>query len=365
MQSARWWHVAVAGAAVAILAILLIDDSAPWQLALGGVAVAVFIAAWFGFGWRCADGSRGSAVFVVITILFAGSVTVANPAAAIVQCIAFPLVWTRLERLGPTLVANFALAISVGTGLYVSTGSSFQAIVTEALSLSFSIGLGLWITSIATQSEKRRELLDELRAAQDQLALLSRDAGVTSERERLAREIHDTIAQDLTGLVMLAQRASRELAAGTLEPSHIEVLEENARAALAETRALVAATASPGLEGGISAALERLAIRFERETGITVTVTSTGSVTDRDTEVVLLRCAQEALANIRKHADATATTITLADTSLEVTDNGHGFDVGAESAGYGLNGMRDRLALVGGSITVASTTDGTTLRVLA
>jgi signal transduction histidine kinase len=163
---------------------------------------------------------------------------------------------------------------------------------------------------------------------------------------------------------MLAQRASRELAAGTLEPGHIDVLEENARAALAETRALVASSASPGLDDGLASALERLGARFERETGIIVTVQADATAfVARDTEVVLLRCAQEGLANVRKHAAAHSVTVSLTGRTLRVIDDGTGFDVTAPSAGYGLAGMRERLALVGGSVQITTASSGTVLEV--
>ena len=240
----------------------------------------------------------------------------------------------------------------------------------EAISLVGSLALGLWITRISDLSHERKALLDELTAAQGQLAALHRDSGVTSERERLAREIHDTIAQSLTGLVMLSQRAQRELAAGDTDAlaDQLEMMEHSARDALVETRTLVAAGAPVELGAGIVAALERFGSRFERETGIAVTVNGTVPELDRDTEVVLLRCAQEALANVRKHSGARAAAITLTMTggrpTMTVQDDGVGFDPSLPSTGFGLAGMRDRLALVGGSIAVAGH-PGTTLTVTA
>ncbi|CAN5347097.1 sensor histidine kinase [soil metagenome] len=370
MQSKRWWHVAVLGTAIVLAAILVLSEPEPWQAAVGGVAIVAFVASWFLVGWRCGQGSPATAVFLVVVILFSGAVTLANPTLAIVQCVAFPLVWTRIQGVWAAVVANFGVAIAVGSGMYLATASLMQSVVIEALSLAFSIGLGLWITSIATQSDERRRLLDELRDTQAQLALVNRDAGVTSERDRLAREIHDTIAQDLTGIVLVAQRASRELAGGTSPAASLELLEESARAALAETRSLVAATASPGLEGGLPAAVKRLAERFERETGVIVGVVSPSSTSsadrlDRDTEVVLLRVAQEGLANVRKHSGASRVTITIDCRSLTVSDNGRGFDTTAESTGFGIVGMRERLALVDGTVHIASGADGTTVRVTA
>ena len=371
MQEARWWSIAVVGTAAVLASMLALVNPGVWQLNVGLAAIGVFVAFWFALGARVDDGSPGATVLVIATIAFSAAVTLALPLLAFVQAIAFPLVWTRLGSTRRAIIASFALAIAVGVAMYISLGSDLgalaSALISEVLSIIFAIVFGLWITRIETRSSERQRLIDDLRATQHQVAVLSQDAGVTSERERLAREIHDTIAQDLTGLVLLAQRATRELSAGdtTAASAQLTLLEEGARAALAETRALVASTAPADLDtGGIAAALERLGQRYQRETGLTVTVRADAApALSRDLEVVLLRCAQEGLANVRKHAAATRATVELNGTTLSVVDNGHGFDTAADSAGFGLRGMRERLALVGGTLDVASNATGTRLEV--
>ena len=373
MTSKVGWGVAICGTSAVLAAMVLLFARSPWQQVLGIVAIALFVACWFAFGNRLPEHSAASWPFVIVTIVFSGVVTVAHPSLAVVQCIAYPLVWTRLDRVRSAIFAATSVAVFVGLAMYFSSGADigalWETVVVQILSLSFSLALGLWVTQIATLSHTRREMLEKLQAAQSQLAALNQAAGVTSERERLAREIHDTIAQDLTGLVLLAQRAGRELSAGDTAAAgeQLALLEDGARTALAETRALVASTAPPSLdEGGIAAALERLAQRYERETAIAVTVRLDVETTlHRDLEVVLLRCAQEGLANVRKHSGASKAALTLVaranELSLQVSDNGSGFEPAAEHSGYGLSGMRDRLALVGGTLDLQTGEDGTTL----
>ncbi len=187
--------------------------------------------------------------FSVSLVIVSGLVVAAHPVLAIVQCISYPGVWMLARTTRRAVLFNVAIAIAVGIGFLVSVGTTLadlgQTAVTIAISLGFSLAFGFWISRIATLSEERRRLLDHLTAAQDELAILHRDTGVTSERERMARELHDTIAQTLAGLVLLGQRSRRELAAGTLSDDTLELLESGARDALAETRSLVAASA-PG-----------------------------------------------------------------------------------------------------------------------
>ena len=368
MESSRWWHVAVAGTAIVLSALVVFDGDTVLGLVGGLASIAVFVAGWFTVGRLGMNSPRAAAIFLVIMIIASGVGTAFSPSLATIQTIAYPLIWILSRRVQDAVLANIALASVVGVGLYLATGSLLQALLIQGISLAFSVALGLWITSIADRSHERQRLLDELREAQDELAAASRDAGVSSERERLAREIHDTIAQDLTGLVLLAQQAQRELTSGdtSATDARLQLIEENARTALAETRALVAASAPVGLTSGeLMDALRRLGERFTRETSVAVAVEGDPGAVDRDQEVVLLRCAQEGLANVRKHSGATAVTLHLSassgDVRLVVRDDGRGFDPATPSLGFGLGGMRDRLALVGGFLDVTSSTSGTVL----
>ncbi|MBK4349077.1 sensor histidine kinase [Lacisediminihabitans changchengi] len=373
MTGARWWNVLVVGTILVLAAINGVTRPfGPWQQMTAWIALALFLACYVLYGRRALrDGTSGIA-FSATVIVLSGVVVACSPSLAVIQAIAFPLVWVAIESTRLAIVANVALALVVSAGFLIVLGTDPQNIantaVIEAISLVGSLALGTWITRIAELSAERKLLIDELTQTQDQLALLSRDAGVTSERERLAREIHDTIAQSLTGLVMLSQRAQRELAAGETGAvgDRLELIEESARETLVETRSLVASSAPVELGGGIAAALDRLGARFDRETGIRVSVSADISGEfDRDAEVVLLRCAQESLANVRKHSRARAVSIRLEGcATMTVTDDGVGFDPLLPNDGFGLVGMRDRLALVAGTLAVSSAPGtGTTLTV--
>jgi len=369
MSTQRWWHVAICATATVVVALLPWKD--PLLSGIGLAAAISLVGGWFALGRYGERNRTASILFAILLVAIGGTLAGVSPWLSTLQIIIFPLAWVTAVTFRQAVVSNVAVAVAVGVGQVVHDGDVLQAIVVEALSLGFSLFIGVWIGRIETRSEQRQALVDELREAQQTIEALGREAGAGSERERLAREIHDTIAQDLTGIVLLAQRAARDMAGGDAEgvAARLASLEESARTALAETRALVAASASPGLGAdGVGAALTRLGERFERETGVAVTVESRVSASiGRDLEVVLLRCTQEGLANIRKHANAGRVRVTLvldaAEHSLRLHDDGDGFDPGVSTSGFGLAGMRERLALVGGTFDVASDEDGTVLTV--
>ncbi|WP_167137122.1 sensor histidine kinase [Diaminobutyricimonas sp. TR449] len=361
-MESRWWHVAVCAMAVTLVGTAI---GQPNFAALAAVAAAL-VASWFLIGRHAHHSHSAAITFTVLVIVLFGLGTAIHPLFAIAQFLGYPLMWTLPRTLRGSIIANVALALSIGVGFLFSSGTTpddlAQTAFTVTFSLGFSLAFGLWFYRTATESEERKALLDELTATQEQLSALSRDAGITAERERLAREIHDTIAQDLTGMVMLAERARLEPDAAA-RAVQLEQLESAARDALAETRTLVAASAPTSLDAGLSAALQRLAERYSRDTGITVTASASDDVLDRDSQVVVLRCAQEGLANVRKHSGARSAHISLDGRTLTIRDDGHGFDPDAPAVGLGIAGMRERVAMVGGFLDIRSDASGTVLTV--
>lgn len=361
----RWWWVAVLGMATLAGALAVLSLQTPWRLALALTGIGMLVLSWALWGDRRVEAEEPSVPLVLGVAIATGVATAGFASLAILQAIAYPVAWVFSRRLRDAVLANLAIGLAVGAGFTVSIGTEpgdlLQIAFTQALSLGFSLAMGVWISRMTALGEERGRLLAELQGAQEQIAALNREAGAAAERERLARDLHDTIAQDLTGLVMLAQRARREAAA---PDATLAMIEEGARAALGETRALVAAGAALDADGlGFDGALHRLAERFERETGVTVSLTITDGVTlSRDAEVVVLRCAQEALSNARKHARARRIALEVGAVPpgssdrvrLTVRDDGIGFDPGTASTGFGLSGMTERLALVGGTLRVDS-----------
>ena len=400
MTTVRWWDLVFVGT----LAIMAVVACFAWAASdadrMGAlVTLGVIGICYFAFGRRGLNEQRASVAFRIVLILGCGVAAYFSPNLATLQAFAFPFLWALTASLRGCIVLSGLLATSVGIGLTVGQGGSPDALAralgVESLSFVFAVALGLWITRIALDGERNRALLDHLTAAQGELGEMHRTAGRASEREALARDIHDTIAQSLTSLVMLAERAQGELAAMAADTTRADataqLIEATARDALTEARGLVASMSPVRDESTLAETVARLASHFAQETGIQVDAAVTATDLDRELEVVLLRCAQEGLANVRKHSRASVAAVTIAAThgvtTLEVRDNGRGFAAGGSdgvasasdasgagtastntantaTGGFGLAGMRDRVGLVGGTLDVGPGADGgTVLRV--
>ncbi len=199
-------------------------------------------------------------------------------------------------------------------------------------------------------------LTADLRASTDQVAALTRRA----ERQRMARELHDTLAQGLIGLTL-----QLEAARGHLERDNparaLAIVDQaltGARGTLASSRrAIDDLRRNPD---DLASEIGARAARFTRETGVRSTVEIGGEIAlPAETREQLLRVLDEALANVARHAEAGQVLVQFADgdagLSLRVTDDGRGFDPDAVRDGhYGLIGMRERAGLIGGSLTVDS-----------
>ncbi|GGV10159.1 hypothetical protein GCM10010182_32500 [Actinomadura cremea] len=226
---------------------------------------------------------------------------------------------------------------------------------------------GLLVRRIERRGDERAaELGAELDDARLELARAHQRQGAAEERERLAREIHDTLAQGFASIVALAEAARSGLATDPAASARqLTSIERTARENLAEARVLVG-SAMPAT-GSVARTLRRTLDRFAEDTGVGVAADLPDVDCDQPTRIALLRCTQESLANVRKHAAASRVGVVLTPhpdcVELEITDDGRGFTV-ADSRGFGLDGMRRRLDELGGELTVTSAPgDGT--RVLA
>jgi signal transduction histidine kinase len=248
------------------------------------------------------------------------------------------------------------------------------------LVLVFNVGVATTMTYLAIltteQAVRRQQMLDELARANAkleaamienaglhaQLLAGAREAGMLDERQRMAGEIHDVLAQGLTGIVTQLEAAE---AAG-VRHRHLDQAKTLARDSLAEARRSVQALRPrPLAAAALPEALAEVADGWQELNGVPVELITTGTAVPLlpEVETTLLRTAQEALANVAKHAGASRVALTLSYmedlVTLDVRDDGAGFDPSAPVAdghggGFGLAAMRERVVRIAGTLDVES-----------
>lgn len=378
--SERGWRATVLVLHVAFGAVLLLavadtlvsQDGPARAVLLAALAVLALAYAVIGAPVLVRRDHRRSVLYLVVLTAVVAVLAWVFPELLFLMFLAFPQVWFMAGSLRSGLLWTLALgaAGTAGPIFHWTRGTEPLSGPGQTLvGVVFSLAMGVWVTRVLEQSRQRAGLIRELEATRAELAAAHREQGVVAERERLAREVHDTLAQGYTSIVVLAQTAAASLppsAAAAAE--RLALIEEVARENLAEARAMVAAFSPVALDSStLVEALQRLADRFGRETGIATRLDTSAldAAADPDLsrgeEIVLLRGAQEALANVRRHASASAVVLRLArvgtgeaaQVSVHVEDDGVGFDPSA-AAGVGLAGLRERAEQVGGTLDVAS-----------
>jgi signal transduction histidine kinase len=280
--------------------------------------------------------------------------------------------FSQVFRNLPIRYAITAVFVLIGAMIYhqfEEAGEVFS--FTSPLVWSFIFGgvgtlfFGQWVSAIIQQSIQRKELIKQLEITQTELSEAKRREGALAERQRLAGEIHDTLAQGFTSIVMLLETAQHEMPADEFPKAveRIRIARDTARNSLEQARRLVWELRPEPLEqASIVEAYKRVCDAWEVRSGVKTTQTTTGQIISLhpEIEIALLRALQEALHNIEKHAEASVVNVTLSYMHdfvvLDVTDDGIGFkpgDVNPEGH-YGLLVMRERIEKLGGSVKFES-----------
>lgn len=282
--------------------------------------------------------------------------------------------WTMYPVLYMTPITLAILRLPLRQGVAwiaaytAATALSFAGIsLAEGLMALFLYGVlyafvGAFAGVLARADAAHREsraLLDELRQAHDKLQEYAgrvEELAVMEERNRLAREMHDTLGHRLTVAAVQLEAAQRLCSA---DPERSKALvgtvREEVREALAELRSTVAALRTP-VEADLQlrTSLKRLASHFEAATGLTVHLVVPDEIptVPNGCRLALYRAAQEALTNVQRHAEAQQVWLVLGVSedaiTLLVGDDGRGVTLSGEQAGFGLKGLRERAEQLGG-----------------
>lgn len=338
------------------------------------VVAASALAAWYAAGIWLATARRARRTgWVWLGVLVVGWLGLLAWSAEF-SWVAFALFFLCVHLLCLRVALGAVVGVTaavVAAQLLDGSGSVAPRVLGPCLGAVVAAGMALIYQRLAQESEERRRLVgqlvivqDDLVALHDELAATQRESGAVAERARLARDIHDTLAQGFSSIVLLSRAG---LAGSADAASLFTQIEATASDNLEEARRVVHALAPEALEhAALQDAIGRLLERVAEQTGIRTDLRVDGEVCETSTahQVALLRLAQGALANVREHSGAGRVVVTLtygSDTvGLDIVDDGRGFDPELAysdrlgGAGFGLRAMRERLADLSGTLVVES-----------
>lgn len=351
----------------------------PSESSASAIVLALIVGATYASGVLLARLSRGRRLTSLIWLAllsaeWLGLLWVSADAAYLV----FPLFFLFLHLLGRWAgsAAILTATIVAVCALGIHSGWSVGGVVGPFVGAGVALLIGLGYQALAREAQQREALVSELLATRGQLAAREHESGVLAERARLAREIHDTLAQGLSSIQMLLHAAER---ADDTRPGieHIRLARETAAANLVEARRFIRELTPPQLDDqALGGALRRLARTQWATQGLDVQVrVSDAVVLPMHLQTALLRITQGAIANVIQHARATTATVTIGIENdhlrFTVEDDGDGFDAKLPAPGtaeksdsFGLRATAERVEQLGGRLVIDTASGrGTTLTV--
>lgn len=370
-------HVLVAVLlAVGLMGQLRIDDPLP-GLVLSTVFAAVYMA---GTVWHYEGRAYPSwapyAWLAVVAALWVGLVQVSADFVwlefplVMLACVILPRWWELLAAAGLLCVSLWAVA---------APGGNIGAVVGPSIGTVLAVFIVHAYRALRAEADHYKQMADDLRSAQRERAAAEHAAGMAQERARLAREVHDTMAQGLSSIVLLGRAMDKQLGDDAPARETLDVIRSTAADNLAEARRFVKANSADtasieAASGGdkpqrvaLPTRLERLARAAsdrQRALGEPLEVQVNAVDLPEPAASVAERMVREGLSNIVRHAGASKAVITVdklgATATIDVFDNGRGIS-GKE--GYGLKGLRARVEEIGGELSVEGNVLAATLPV--
>ena len=381
-----WFNLLFAVLTGLSLLLVLSDGESSWARRLAGLPILALCAGSYLWlvrpfsgldrpcGWR-------SAIYPAIALLSVVALVSIHNAFWFFSLVVFFQLWMLLP-LRAAAPASAGLSLFLWAHGSLADGDGFRpsagAILIFLAAAAASTMLGVMIAAIVRQSAQRLDLIRELETERQARIDAEREAGALAERARLSRDLHDTLAQGFTSIVMHLEAADAIMGDDAPERRPVADARRIARNSLGEVRRLVWALRPTQLrDADLAGALDRMVATWSREHGVAATFRLDGDpgLLPPAIEVTLLRIAQEALTNIERHAGASAVDVVLTvfqeAVHLDVRDDGRGFDpdaapepAGPIGGGYGLPGIRERVVAQGGSIEIESAVGcGTTIAV--
>jgi signal transduction histidine kinase len=255
------WHASF-GVLAVMTAVLTAGDEGvtPVRRAVALALICALCGSYATFGVRALRyelcGTRTGQYYLVLAAPLTVALFAVSPAGWLMLIVLYPNVWAILPT-RQAIAGTAAVVVTVSCIILLTGGPWIAALVNGVAGMTVSLLFGLWITRIIEQSQQRAELIAELAATREELAEASRETGALVERARVARDIHDTLAQGFASVLLQLEAVEAELG-GSEEAArrHLAAAKRTTRANLAEARSLIGALNPPDLRA--SSLLEAL-----------------------------------------------------------------------------------------------------------
>ena len=364
--------------AVGLVVIGVVRAIADGTQASAAIVAGIAVLAWHAAGSLLP--SRGSRRMVVGWLIGFGLVWVAAIAVSPEFVWVAFLLWLLACHLlsgGWAVLYSIAVFAGVVAAPMIHHGTtSYANVFGPLIGGIFALGISRGYLQLLRDAAERERLVASLSNArhetellQDELALAQRQSGAAGERARIARDLHDTVAQELSSIRLIAHAAAGSGSGSSAESEALDRIQGVAGDALVDVRRIIEALTPAELEdGALGSALERVIARQQGGAKVRLHVDEDLPQLPTEVEVALLRVAQSALANVAQHAHASRVDVSLEAAGgavrLDVVDDGAGFSVeewerrGAASndgrPSFGLRLMRERLRDLGGGLDIES-----------
>jgi signal transduction histidine kinase len=360
-----WIGVAVASWAVSLA--LTVTPPLSDRSTLGWIVVAlvVLVAMVFALSERLRNWPTMTVYAgIVVAIVGWAALMFRDDRWSVVTFALFAMCFTKGREVG---VALAAVVSGIWLVAEIAAGSPRWTLLIPFTAFAIGAIVSIMIYRVGDENEEQAALIAELRATRDELAASEAERATLAERARFAGEVHDTLAQGFTSIVLLSRATQRneDWRAGLFS------IETTAEENLAAARRLVAAMRPAELDRStLPDALQRQLDTLGDDINAVLTIDGAPIELDGATEVALLRAAQEALLNVRTHAAASTVHVTLSYVGstvlLDVVDDGIGLthdsvsDRGSLTGGQGLASLRQRAETLGGALEVEPGDNGGT-----
>lgn len=372
LRGLRWaLHISVA--TLLMVGLVRVADSAPGFATLWPViAAALLFAVVYGLGVVVGRGwpklwlAAVTALWLILLLLEADF-----------TWLAFPLFFLHMHLLATrhaVLSVVVLTAAVVGAQWWTLGRADLPTLLGPLLGAVFAVVMALAYQALYAENQLQQSALEQLRLTREELAGTQREAGALAERARMAREIHDTLAQGFSSVVLMARSAESSLSSNHYDAAGEQVATIRSTAAenLEEARQFVRTLDSGHSEQQpLTESLQRACQRVEAEAAARGEALRCRLVINGDPAplpaahgVALLRAAQASLSNVTGHAQASNAVVTVTYMEdavlLDIVDDGAGFDVEAvagprpDGSGFGLISVRDRVEALGGEFRVES-----------